>query len=103
MQQALKWLLPFGICFVNGFLAFCFYVASTIFDYSHLLKTNLTFLSRVAFVVGLVAVLAAVTFSNKMVDLTKIVLLTVLTLFNQACVIAFLVSVLPFGGQVLRR
>jgi len=103
MQQALKWLLPFGICFVNGFLAFCFYVASTIFDYSHILKTNLTVLSQVGFVIGLVAVLAALVFANKMVDLTRIVLLTLLTLFNQACIIAFLVSLLPFGGQVLRR
>ena len=103
MRETLKWLLPLGTVIVNASLAFCLYVASTIFSYSHLLKTNLAVLAEIGFVVGGIGIGFALYFPRKIGFLTRLHLLAVLTFFNQTCVIAYLVSLLPFGGQVLHR
>jgi hypothetical protein len=103
MRKILNWLLPLGIVFVNASLGFCLYVASRIFEYSHILKTNLTMVAEAGFFVGVVGVLAAFAFSKAIGSLRRLHLLMVLTLFNQLCVTMFLVALLPFGGQVLVR
>jgi len=87
---------------LNLALAFCFYVANSIFSYSSLVKMNLAVVSHWALVFGLLAVASVVILRRKFKDFfIRFALLVTITLFNQVCLIALLVSLLPFGGKVL--
>jgi hypothetical protein len=88
---------------LNAALAFCLYEANLIFSYSSLLKTNLAVASQWAFMLGLVGVALVVILRQKARGfLVRFALLVTITLFNQMCVTAFLISMLPFGGKVLQ-
>jgi hypothetical protein len=87
---------------LNVALAFCFYVANSIFSYSSLAKTNLAVASQWAFVFGLVATTLVVILRWKFKDFfIRFALLVIITLFNQVCLTALLISLLPVGGRVL--
>jgi hypothetical protein len=87
---------------LNATLAFCFYVANGIFSHSNLLKTNLAVASQWCFVFGLAAVALVVILRWKIKGFfIRFALLVTITLFNQICLMALLISLLPFGGKVL--
>ncbi len=88
---------------LNAALAFCLYDANLIFSYSSLLKTNLAVVSQWGFILGLVAVALVVILRKKARGfLLRFALLVTITLFNQMCLTAFLISMLPFEGKVLQ-
>ncbi len=87
---------------LNVALASCFYVANSIFSYSSLVRTNLAVVAQWAFVLGLLATTLVVILRFKFKDfLIRFAMLVMITLFNQVCLMALLISLLPFGGRVL--
>jgi len=73
-----------------------FYVVEQMLSHSRFLKVDYTFLSEKAFVIGLVCLVLLLAFRWKIKGaFLRLELLIAITLFNQACLLAFVVSVTP--------
>lgn len=95
------WLEVLAIA-LNIALGTCLWVARSIFSYSHLMKTNLAVFAEWGFVLGAIAIVALLILRQKITPFSnRFGFLVVITMFNQICVTALLVSVLPFGGKVV--
>ena len=82
---------------VNAFLGLSFYVIEQNFSRSKFLKVDYTSLSETAFVIGAGLTFLVFLLRWKLArPVVRLSLLVALTLFNQACLIAFLVSVMPY-------
>ena len=95
-RQTLKILPEVIILIVNAFVGLSFYVVEQMLSHSRYLKVNYTFLAEKGFAVGVVALLAVLILRWKLKSpLLRMQLLIALTLYNQACLLAFVVSVTP--------
>ncbi len=82
---------------VNLLLAFTFYVANANHSTSGFAKTGLGFLAEIAFLVGLAGLGLLIVGRRKIKsNLARLMLIMVVTIWNQACLIAFLTSLIPF-------
>jgi len=96
-ERVLKIILEIVALSVNAIIALAFYVAEQNFSHGGFVKNNLGILTERAFLVGLLAivilVIARLTIKNLSV---YCMLITMTTLWNQTCLITFLVSSMPF-------
>jgi hypothetical protein len=82
---------------VNLVLGIALYAAEQNLRDGGFLKNNLTVLSERAFYVGVAALIVAILLRFRMKSaIHRFGIYTVITLFNQACLISLLVSTIPF-------
>src|SRR5258706_9556360 len=85
--------LPIALI-VNTMLAFGYYVGWSNINHSQMLKSNFTNMSEIAFCFGILMLLISLLVIRKLENSHRWMLLCSLTLFNQACLICFLISII---------
>jgi len=82
---------------VNSILIFAFYVAKHNFAHSGYAENRFTLLAKMCFCIGIVALMLILIARRRMEKfLTGCLLVIGVTLWNQACLLAFLIATAPF-------
>lgn len=82
---------------VNLLLILAFYVANANFSTAGFAKTGFGVFAEMAFVAGLIGLCVLIVTRGKIRSkLSRYLLILVVTAWNQACLVAFLASIIPF-------
>jgi hypothetical protein len=90
---------------LNAALAFCLYLGNTFLSYSPYKRTILAVVADRSFLLGLIAMIAVVCLRRSLRGfLTRFSLLILITVFNQLCMTAFFLSLLPIpiGNYIIQ-